>query len=330
MPATTVISGSCNRIQNFHNGVSVFSSFAGTYGGLPAGSTVSFGSSAIVGNDAAGAINGATPTLDFENNWWGCVAGPGNPGCDAVVGGIDAAPNATSVPACVSCSVNAECDDGLFCTGAETCNVGTSTCVYASDPCAGLERKQQRVILHKALERLPEKERLAIVLRDIEGLSTADVAAILHSSEQYFRPRSARHGLPPGGWRVRRPSSAPAAERLRRRRPAERRNVVHERRQPCSLDQCDGACERRLPASGRQRRGEPSRVGRRDVARPATGSVRAVPPTASRPREHRSPPGGRRMRHAEPARQRGRVGADAKQSGGTSHERRQSVLARPM
>ena len=33
--------------------------------------------------------------------------------------------------------MNAECDDGLFCTGAETCNVGTSTCVYASDPCVG-------------------------------------------------------------------------------------------------------------------------------------------------------------------------------------------------
>ena len=42
MPATTVISGSCNRIQDFHNGVSVFSTFAGTYGGLPAGASVSF------------------------------------------------------------------------------------------------------------------------------------------------------------------------------------------------------------------------------------------------------------------------------------------------
>lgn len=65
----------------------------------------------------------------------------------------------------------------------------------SSDPCAGLEREQQRVILQKALERLPEKERLAIVLRDIEGLSTADVAAILHSSETTVRSQVSRGRL---------------------------------------------------------------------------------------------------------------------------------------
>ena len=65
----------------------------------------------------------------------------------------------------------------------------------SSDPCAGLERKQQRVILHRALERLPEKERLAIVLRDIEGLSTADVAAILQSSETTVRSQVSRGRL---------------------------------------------------------------------------------------------------------------------------------------
>jgi RNA polymerase sigma-70 factor, ECF subfamily len=65
----------------------------------------------------------------------------------------------------------------------------------SSDPCAGLERKQQRLILQKALEGLPEKERLAIVLRDIEGLSTADVAAILHSSETTVRSQVSRGRL---------------------------------------------------------------------------------------------------------------------------------------
>ena len=65
----------------------------------------------------------------------------------------------------------------------------------SSDPCAGLERKQQRAILHRALERLPEKERLAIVLRDIEGLSTADVAAILQSSETTVRSQVSRGRL---------------------------------------------------------------------------------------------------------------------------------------
>ena len=65
----------------------------------------------------------------------------------------------------------------------------------SSDPCAGLERKQQGVLLQRGLERLPEKERLAIVLRDIEGLSTADVAAILQSSETTVRSQVSRGRL---------------------------------------------------------------------------------------------------------------------------------------
>jgi RNA polymerase sigma-70 factor (ECF subfamily) len=65
----------------------------------------------------------------------------------------------------------------------------------SSDPCVGLERKQQRVFLQKALDRLPEKERLAIVLRDIEGLSTADVAAMLRSSETTVRSQVSRGRL---------------------------------------------------------------------------------------------------------------------------------------
>ena len=63
------------------------------------------------------------------------------------------------------------------------------------DQCAGLERKQERLILQRALELLPEKERLAIVLRDIEGLSTAEVAVILRSSETTVRSQVSRGRL---------------------------------------------------------------------------------------------------------------------------------------
>jgi RNA polymerase sigma-70 factor (ECF subfamily) len=63
------------------------------------------------------------------------------------------------------------------------------------DPHASLEREQQRVIVQRALDRLPEKERLAIVLRDIEGLPTSDVAAILHSSETTVRSQVSRGRL---------------------------------------------------------------------------------------------------------------------------------------
>jgi cysteine-rich repeat protein len=130
MPATTVITGGCNRIRNFHHGVSVFDSFANAYGGLPVGATVSFENNAIEDNDLAQVANGASPTLDFENDWWGCQAG-----CDTTTGAVDTTPALTAPPACVACTADADCDDGLFCTGAETCNAGT--CVVPGDPCAG-------------------------------------------------------------------------------------------------------------------------------------------------------------------------------------------------
>lgn len=50
-----------------------------------------------------------------------------------------------------------------------------------------LHSAEQRRLLHRALQELPEKERAAIVLRDIEGLSTAEVAEILGSSEPTVR-----------------------------------------------------------------------------------------------------------------------------------------------
>jgi RNA polymerase sigma-70 factor (ECF subfamily) len=49
----------------------------------------------------------------------------------------------------------------------------------------GLE--QQRVLLAEALTYLPEKERAAIVLREMEGLDTGEVAAILGSTPATVR-----------------------------------------------------------------------------------------------------------------------------------------------
>ena len=65
----------------------------------------------------------------------------------------------------------------------------------SADPYAGAVRKQERLILRKALDGLPDKERLAIVLRDVEGLSTADVASILQSSETTVRSQVSRGRL---------------------------------------------------------------------------------------------------------------------------------------
>jgi RNA polymerase sigma-70 factor, ECF subfamily len=48
-------------------------------------------------------------------------------------------------------------------------------------------REQQRVLLAEALTYLPEKERAAIVLREIEGLDTGEVAGILGSTPATVR-----------------------------------------------------------------------------------------------------------------------------------------------
>jgi RNA polymerase sigma-70 factor (ECF subfamily) len=55
------------------------------------------------------------------------------------------------------------------------------------DPQAQFLQAEKRRLVGIALERLPEKEREAIVLRDIEGLSTKEVAGILGSTEGTVR-----------------------------------------------------------------------------------------------------------------------------------------------
>ncbi len=57
----------------------------------------------------------------------------------------------------------------------------------SSDPEAESQRAEHRRIIALALETLSEKERAALVLRDIEGLTTREVAKILGSSETTVR-----------------------------------------------------------------------------------------------------------------------------------------------
>ena len=57
---------------------------------------------------------------------------------------------------------------------------------------AAIEREQQKRTLMQALRTLPAKERAAIVLREIEGLSTAEVAGILGSSDVTVRSQVAK------------------------------------------------------------------------------------------------------------------------------------------
>ena len=64
----------------------------------------------------------------------------------------------------------------------------------AADPAApqpdaqrGMERAEQREMVRRALSRLGEKERTALVLRDVEGLSTREVAQMLGTAEVTVR-----------------------------------------------------------------------------------------------------------------------------------------------
>jgi RNA polymerase sigma-70 factor (ECF subfamily) len=52
-----------------------------------------------------------------------------------------------------------------------------------------------RLVVREALRSLPEKERAALVLRDIEGLSTREVAKALGSSETTIRSQISRARL---------------------------------------------------------------------------------------------------------------------------------------
>jgi len=55
------------------------------------------------------------------------------------------------------------------------------------DPQASLTQAERRRVLEMSLRILPEKERAALVLRDLEGLSTEEVARALGSSEATVR-----------------------------------------------------------------------------------------------------------------------------------------------
>jgi RNA polymerase sigma-70 factor (ECF subfamily) len=67
-------------------------------------------------------------------------------------------------------------------------------------PEADAERGRKRDLLAAALGRLGEKERAALVLRDLEGLSTAEVAAALGSSEATVRVQISKARLKLREW----------------------------------------------------------------------------------------------------------------------------------
>jgi RNA polymerase sigma-70 factor, ECF subfamily len=68
------------------------------------------------------------------------------------------------------------------------------------NPEAQAERERNRQLLGAALARLGEKERAALVLRDLQGLSTAEVAEALGSTEATVRVQISKARLKLREW----------------------------------------------------------------------------------------------------------------------------------
>lgn len=64
-----------------------------------------------------------------------------------------------------------------------------------ADPAAAAGFSEERRVAAAALRTLPEKQRAALVLRDLQGLSTREVAAILGSTEVTVRTQICRARL---------------------------------------------------------------------------------------------------------------------------------------
>jgi parallel beta-helix repeat protein len=84
--------------------------------------------------------------VNATGNYWGKFdgpdAGPGTGSGDPVGDGITFEPFLASVPTCVNCTDDSQCDDGLTCNLAntaeqtETCNLSTHMCVQHPVPCS--------------------------------------------------------------------------------------------------------------------------------------------------------------------------------------------------
>jgi len=80
-------------------------------------------------------------------------------------------------------------------TFSEVPSVEIETKDESRDPYSGYALEQRRQMLWRALDELPEKERMAVILRDVEGFSTAEVAEILKSTEGTVRSQICRGRL---------------------------------------------------------------------------------------------------------------------------------------
>ena len=86
---------SCNSIQEFVHGMSIYDYVTKTYGNLPTGASIGINRNSIIGDSAYGAISGTGEVTNAEDNWWDDDSGPGGAGPgsgDAVSSNVDFTP----------------------------------------------------------------------------------------------------------------------------------------------------------------------------------------------------------------------------------------------
>jgi RNA polymerase sigma-70 factor (ECF subfamily) len=84
-------------------------------------------------------------------------------------------------------TVNVCCDMHRVRARGQTVPLEEAGAVPAAGGDEALQRNDQRRMIYLALATLPERERTAVVLRDIEGIATNDVARIMGCSELTVR-----------------------------------------------------------------------------------------------------------------------------------------------
>ena len=113
---------SCNQIESNGTGVALIDDDPGGDTFVP---TLGGSNNEISGN-GTGVNNTTAATQNFQMNYWGSGTGANPPGSgDTIVGAVDASSPLAVLPPCISCSTNADCQNGLICDGSETCNAGS-------------------------------------------------------------------------------------------------------------------------------------------------------------------------------------------------------------
>ena len=129
-PLTRDTEFTCNQFLGNYFGILIEITQTTAQGIVVRGNTIS--------GNTIGALNYPPFVLDATNNWWGCAAGPGTAGCDIAGQGIDYDPFLTAAPDCASCVLDADCDDGLFCNGDESCDPVIEQCLPGTAPVCDL------------------------------------------------------------------------------------------------------------------------------------------------------------------------------------------------